>query len=174
MFYQRIKELRKENNMSQEELANKLDVSRQSVSKWESGLSMPDLDNVIKISDMFNVSIDFLLKDSKSESDFNYYTIDTKEKKAMSKINTYAMIFVTISIAIILSLLIIPIFEPHNYYNGNTGRTYDGLIAYLIVYLEYRIVFISTIIMLLLALFALFIPDKTLIELLKKKSVKNK
>ena len=174
MFYKKLRNLRKQNNMSQEDLAHKLDISRQSVSKWESGLSMPDLDNVIKLSEMFNVSLDYLLKDTKSDSDFHYYTVDTKEKKAMSSINTYAMIFITIAIAMVITLLIIPIFEPHNYYNGNTGRSYDGFIAYFLVYLEYRIVFISAILMLVIAIFTLLIPDKTLIKFFMKKSVKNK
>lgn len=56
--------LRKKNGWSQEELAMKMDISRQSVSKWESGASLPDLDKVIKLSHIFNVSTDFLLKDS--------------------------------------------------------------------------------------------------------------
>jgi transcriptional regulator with XRE-family HTH domain len=79
MFYEKLRELRKQNNYSQEELANLLDISRQSVSKWESGISMPDLENVIKISDLFGVSIDYLLKDRKSDSDFNYYTVHNEK-----------------------------------------------------------------------------------------------
>ncbi|CVI70912.1 HTH-type transcriptional regulator ImmR [Clostridiales bacterium CHKCI001] len=56
--------LRKKNGWSQEELAMKMDISRQSVSKWESGSSLPDLDKIIKLSQIFDVSTDFLLKDS--------------------------------------------------------------------------------------------------------------
>ena len=174
MFYEKLRYLRKQKSMSQEDLANKLDISRQSVSKWESGISMPDLENVIKLSEMFDVSLDYLLKDSKSDSKFHYYTVDTKEKKAMSRVNTYSMIFITIGIAIMVTLFIIPIFEPHTFYYGVTGRSYNGFIAYFIVYLEYRIVFIATLFMLLLSIFTLLIPDKTLFKLLKKKSVKNK
>ncbi|MDO4522743.1 MAG: helix-turn-helix transcriptional regulator [Eubacteriales bacterium] len=55
--------LRKKNGWSQEQLAGELGVSRQSVSKWESGMSIPDLDKIIKMSGLFNVSTDFLLKD---------------------------------------------------------------------------------------------------------------
>lgn len=55
--------LRKKNGWSQEELAMKLDISRQSVSKWESTASVPDLDKIIKLSRLFGVSTDFLLKD---------------------------------------------------------------------------------------------------------------
>ena len=55
--------LRKKQGWSQEELAEKLDVSRQSVSKWEGGLSIPDLNKIIAMSALFGVSTDYLLKD---------------------------------------------------------------------------------------------------------------
>ncbi len=60
----KIAELRKKNGWSQEELAGKLGVSRQSVSKWESAASIPDLDKILKLSEIFGVSTDHLLKDS--------------------------------------------------------------------------------------------------------------
>ncbi len=60
----KIMELRKKNGWSQEELAGQLGVSRQSVSKWESAASIPDLDKIIKLSEIFGVSTDYLLKDS--------------------------------------------------------------------------------------------------------------
>ena len=50
--------LRTEHSMSQEQLAEQLEVSRQSVSKWETGTSVPDLDKLIKICDIFSVSLD--------------------------------------------------------------------------------------------------------------------
>ena len=59
--------LRKKNNYSQEDLANELGISRQSVSKWESGNSIPDLDKIIKMSSLFGVSTDYLLKDELEE-----------------------------------------------------------------------------------------------------------
>ncbi|MBQ4537456.1 MAG: helix-turn-helix domain-containing protein [Lachnospiraceae bacterium] len=60
---EKIMMLRKKNGWSQEELAEQLEISRQSVSKWESGASIPDLDKVIKLSALFGVSTDYLLKD---------------------------------------------------------------------------------------------------------------
>lgn len=60
----KIAELRKKNGWSQEELAGQLGVSRQSVSKWESAASIPDLDKILKLSELFGVSTDYLLKDS--------------------------------------------------------------------------------------------------------------
>lgn len=58
----RIQNLRKTKGMSQEELADRVGVSRQAVSKWESEQSMPDLDKVIALSEIFEVTTDFLLK----------------------------------------------------------------------------------------------------------------
>lgn len=59
--------LRKQFGLSQEQLAEKLGVSRQSVSKWELGVSIPDLDKIIKLSEIFGVSADYLIKDNLTE-----------------------------------------------------------------------------------------------------------
>lgn len=61
-FEERIQLLRKEKGLSQEELAEKLGVSRQAVAKWEAGLSYPDVDNLITLSSLFHISIDIMLK----------------------------------------------------------------------------------------------------------------
>ena len=60
----KIIDLRKKNGWSQEELAEKLDVSRQAVSKWESAQSVPDMSRIVMMSELFGVSTDYLLKDS--------------------------------------------------------------------------------------------------------------
>ncbi len=59
----KIIELRKKSGMTQDELAEKLGVSRQSVSKWESAQSTPDLNRILKLSEIFSISTDVLLKD---------------------------------------------------------------------------------------------------------------
>lgn len=64
---EKIAFLRKKNGWSQEELAFRLDVSRQAVSKWEMGASLPDLDNVLKMSEIFGCSTDYLLKDDEKK-----------------------------------------------------------------------------------------------------------
>ncbi len=60
---EKITYLRKQKEWSQEELADQMEISRQSVSKWESGASIPELDKIIRMSMIFGVSTDFLLKD---------------------------------------------------------------------------------------------------------------
>lgn len=67
----RIQELRKKNGFSQEEFASVLGVSRQAVSKWESGQSNPDLDKIVSISELFNVSTDYLLKGMENDESNN-------------------------------------------------------------------------------------------------------
>lgn len=66
---EKIMVLRKKKGWSQEGLAEKLGVSRQSVSKWESGASVPDLDKILVLSQLFGVSTDYLLKDEMEETE---------------------------------------------------------------------------------------------------------
>ena len=61
-----IKDARQNNNISQERLAEQLGVSRQTVSSWETGKSYPDIVSVIKMSDIFNISLDKMLKEDKN------------------------------------------------------------------------------------------------------------
>ena len=61
---EKILQLRKANGFTQEELAEKLNVSSQSVSKWESGQSVPELEKLVALSEIFQVSTDHLLKPS--------------------------------------------------------------------------------------------------------------
>lgn len=80
-FGEKLQLLRKQNGMSQEQLALKLDVSRQAISKWELNNSLPDTENAIQLSQLFCVSLDYLLKDDelimnhdeKSSLDQNFY-----------------------------------------------------------------------------------------------------
>lgn len=64
---EKIMMLRKKEGWSQEELANHLQISRQAVSKWESGQSMPDTDKIIQLSQLFHVTTDYLLLDQENE-----------------------------------------------------------------------------------------------------------
>ena len=72
MFTENLKTLRKAKGLSQEELAIRLNVVRQTVSKWEKGLSVPDADLLIRIADIFEVSVSKLLGETiESERDVN-------------------------------------------------------------------------------------------------------
>ena len=64
IFADKLIQLRKKSGWSQEELANQMNVSRQAVSKWEGAQSVPDLEKIIRLSELFGVSTDYLLKDT--------------------------------------------------------------------------------------------------------------
>ena len=66
LFGDKLKLLRKENNLTQEELAFKLNVSRQAITKWECNEGIPDIDNLKEISKLFNTTIDELVKEEKA------------------------------------------------------------------------------------------------------------
>lgn len=63
IFSEKLQLLRKSKGFTQEEFAEKLNVSRQAVAKWEAGQAYPDIMNLIRISDMMNVTVDYLVKD---------------------------------------------------------------------------------------------------------------
>ena len=68
-FSEKLQKMRKDKGLSQEALSEMLDVSRQAISKWESGQSYPETDNLITISEIFGVTIDSLLKDGELQTD---------------------------------------------------------------------------------------------------------
>ncbi|MDE6617660.1 MAG: helix-turn-helix domain-containing protein [Clostridiales bacterium] len=65
----KLAKLRRENNYTQEQLADILSVSRQSVSKWESDLAYPETDKLVKLGELYNCSMDYLLKDDVENDD---------------------------------------------------------------------------------------------------------
>jgi len=74
----RIKELRKKNGLTQERLADHLGVTDKAVSKWECGLTLPDLALIIPLAKIFNISADELLSGSQSETDARRVTFDER------------------------------------------------------------------------------------------------
>lgn len=89
IFADKIIEERKKNGWSQEELASKLGVSRQAVSKWESAGSIPDLKRILQMSELFGVTTDYLLKDEIEEEPLNEYTETNTIKVSMEDANQY-------------------------------------------------------------------------------------
>ena len=95
----KIQKLRKENNLSQEQLAEKFGVSRQSVSKWESDQSVPDIYNIIQLSNLFGVSTDYFLKDSETMHEQN--SISRKHSHPL-----FRHLTLILSLGLLLSLLV--------------------------------------------------------------------
>lgn len=91
IFADKLIQLRKQHGMSQEQLADRLGITRQSVSKWESGGTVPELSKLITLSEMFDVSIDYLVKEnveqSKHEPDRSY-DYQEESKRLEEKVDT--------------------------------------------------------------------------------------
>lgn len=111
----KIIELRKKNGWSQEELAYRLNVSRQAVSKWEGAQSIPDLDRVVAMANLFGVSTDYLLKDELGENETVYaegseVILDRNEevirRVSMTEANSYLSISEKASERISLGVMI--------------------------------------------------------------------
>ena len=93
IFADKLIDLRKKNGWSQEELAEKLNVSRQAVSKWEGAQSVPDMGRIIQMSELFGVTTDYLLKDEIEQTepsqvpaeDSPTRTVDMEEANAFLK-----------------------------------------------------------------------------------------
>ena len=100
---EKIIKLRKTNGWSQEDLAEKLYVSRQAISRWENGTALPDAENVLQISKLFNVTTDYLLNDDyESDSDIPAVQTATKETEDLfsrkKQLHLIAAICFTISL----------------------------------------------------------------------------
>ena len=87
---EKLVSLRKKNGLSQEELAERLDVSRQAISRWEGGAALPDASNILRLSKIFGVSTDYLLNDE-YESDNDLPKVKEMKKDGLYQI----MIFLT-------------------------------------------------------------------------------
>jgi transcriptional regulator with XRE-family HTH domain len=86
----KIIQLRKQSGWSQENLAEVLNVSRQSVSKWESGNSIPDLNKILKMAEIFGVTTDYLLKDEIESIQSETLDLDNQMVKlSMEEVNKY-------------------------------------------------------------------------------------
>lgn len=98
-FCDKLQKIRKENNITQEGLADKLNVSRQAVSKWESGQAYPDTEKLIQISKIFNVSLDELINDNIDKS-----IVDKNKKISFMDIINDVLEFLTKSVNMFWSM----------------------------------------------------------------------
>lgn len=85
----KIIRLRKRNGWSQEELAEKINVSRQAVSKWESAQTVPDLEKILTLGNLFGVTTDYLLKDEMESEEFSGTEIPAVRRLTLAEANEY-------------------------------------------------------------------------------------
>lgn len=106
---EKIYKLRVEKNLSQADLAEALEVSRQSISKWETGSSVPELDKMVKLSEIFQVSLDELVLDRKppepaAEPAPKVIYVERAEKNSVAKVTGIVLLFFAGLLALMLAL----------------------------------------------------------------------
>ena len=100
-LYEKIIKLRKSNGWSQEELAEKLDLSRQAISRWENGTALPDANNILQLSKIFGVTSDYLLNEDYSD-DGDIPCVKEAKKELDSKKDSNRKLFIVSSVAFLL------------------------------------------------------------------------
>ena len=90
-FAEKLKDIRKQTGTSQEKLAEKLGVSRQAVTKWETGSGIPDIENIIAVSALFNISIDELLGNEKAHKKTSDYLFESITEYDIDESKRYDM-----------------------------------------------------------------------------------
>lgn len=179
----KLVKLRKTNGWSQEDLAEKLNVSRQAISRWESGTSQPDASNVLNLSKLFGITADYLLNDE-FDSDFDVPVVRQTKSDAKDKINKVIALCMGLFglmgnfIVYVLSRFI-EVMVPHiTYENGQkmyhwrgdlTGHSYKYFVQ------EYDLEFLTVLfwILLVLGLATAFVPkEKLKIAFNKLKNIK--
>ena len=155
MLKENIKTLRKQKGLSQEELSIKLNVVRQTVSKWEQGLSVPDAEMLISISKVFDTPVSTLLGENIIENKDNELKIISekleiinqqlyKQKELKRKRLLYILICLCIIIIIIFSCLL---FLNSPYLNWNYGNPENAVLGVIYHSFEWLFIRISPIIL---------------------------
>ena len=106
-FNQKIVMLRKQNNLSQEQLAEQLNVARQTVSKWELGETTPEMDKLIKMSEIFKISLDELMKEETQWETVNDPNNTNSQKLAGMTIKILKGIGIFFIIIVIMYIILI-------------------------------------------------------------------
>lgn len=104
-LYEKIIKLRKSNGWSQEELAEKLDLSRQAISRWENGTALPDANNILQLSKIFGVASDYLLNEDYSD-DGDIPCVKEAKKELDSKKDSNRKLFIVSSVAFLLGAVV--------------------------------------------------------------------
>lgn len=168
----KLVKLRKTNGWSQEDLAEKLNVSRQAISRWESGTAQPDASNILNLSKLFGVTADYLLNDE-YDSDFDVPVVRQTKSDAKDKINKVIALSVGLfglmgNFVVYVLSRFIEVMVPHiTYENGQkmyhwrsdlTGHSYKYFVQ------TYDLEFLTVLfwILLVLGLVAAFVPKEKL------------
>lgn len=127
-FGKKIQFLRKESRMSQEKLAERINVSRQAISKWEQGTAVPDTDNIVQLSKFFQVPIEYLLFD---EYDSVGEVEPASKWETKLEIRKERTIFMIMAGAVLEILAVCFAYIVQYYDMEQTGSSYTDALEYL-------------------------------------------
>ena len=175
---EKIVNLRKARNMSQEELAEHLGVSRQAVSRWEVGSALPDASNILQLSKLFGVSADYLLNDDyKGES-----PAPIRSKSVSSLAGTFVKKIIALCVAsfgfagnfiIYVTSRFVEVPVPFRYYHYETEsyhHTWDYGYSYKYFIEEYHLELLTVMfwLILIVGLFVAFVPKDKFMDFIGK------
>lgn len=168
MLNENIKSLRKSNGLSQEELANEIHVVRQTVSKWERGLSVPDSDSLIKLSEILHTSVSVLLGETVEETqqteldkisekleEINMKFFENKQKK----IATYRNLFIAVD-ALIVFVFLVLLFMKSSYLQWKIADSNTMIMKFILQSFEWGFVRIAPLIFVICTMCAYIFNNK--------------
>lgn len=106
-FNEKLRTLRENKNLSQEMLAQELNVARQTVSKWELGETTPEMDKLVKMSEIFEISLDDLIKDNETIISSTEGNNTNTQKLAGLVINILKGIGIFLIVAVVLNIILV-------------------------------------------------------------------
>lgn len=174
MLNENIKSLRKQNGLSQEQLANEMHVVRQTVSKWERGLSVPDSDSLINLSEILHTSVSVLLGENIEETqqteldkiseklkEINLQFFENKQKK----ITIYRNIFIAFDVLIVVVFITL-FFMKSSYLQWDTTDSNTAVMKFILQSFEWGFVRIAPLLLVICTICAYIFNKK-----LKQRSV---
>ena len=116
-FSEKLTALRKGRELTQEQLAEQLNVSRQSISKWESGQVIPEVEKIVELSKAFNVTLDYLLKPSEiDELSVKTDILEQQQKQLLSREQTRTRIYKNILYSVAIYFVFFAAFFVGHYF----------------------------------------------------------
>lgn len=147
-FSEKIKSLRLKNNLTQEEFASKLNVTRQAVSNWENNRNLPDIEMIISIASVFEISLDELILGGKNMNDITKKLIDDTSETKRARFNMISTI-IGASLLVLGVIFLLIKFNSVEYVD-KSGILHENfylvIIGYLCLFSGFATIFVSWII----------------------------
>lgn len=147
-FSEKIKSLRLKNNLTQEEFASKLNVTRQAASNWENNRNLPDIEMIISISSVFEISLDELILGGKNMNDITKKLIDDTSETKRARFNMISTI-IGASLLVLGVIFLLIKFNSVEYVD-KSGILHENfylvIIGYLCLFSGFATIFVSWII----------------------------